>query len=269
MIIIGEKINGSRKQVARAIIERDVTYIQGLARQQVEAGANWLDIHAGTTPEQEPGVLTWLVEVIQDATSIPLCLDSPNPSALAAAIGHVKRTPMINSISGEKKRMEGLLPIVRDSKCPFIMLAIDDTGIPATVDDRIRIIRRLISETRAIGISDERVYIDPLVLSIATDTESGKVALNTMRAIKNELPFTHIVSGLSNVSFGLPVRTLINQAFVTLAISAGLDCAILDPLDKRLNAAILAAEVVLGGDRFCINYNRAYRANRLSYDKPE
>ena len=265
MIIIGEKINGSRKQIAKAIAEHDTDYIQQLAHRQIEAGSNWLDIHAGTTPESELETLVWLIETVQKVADIPLCLDSTDSSILNSAMSHVRYTPMINSISGEKKRFEGMLQILRDYKCPVIMLAIDDTGIPKTVEDRIKIISKLINEIhKQVDMDDRHIYVDPLIMALSADAESGNIALNAIRRVRDEFPEVHIVSGLSNVSFGLPARSIINQAFLTLAIEAGLDSAILDPLDKGLYSSILATEVILGRDRFCSNYNRAYRSGRLT-----
>ena len=267
MIIVGEKINGTRKQVAKAIAERDVSFIQDLARRQVDGGVNWLDVNAGVSPEKEPYALIWLVDSIQAVTDIPLCLDSANQVALATAIGQVKSIPMINSISGEEKRLDGILPLVSQHKCAVIALATDDNGIPQNVTDRLAIVRRLVSRTRQDGVPDSNVYVDPLAMALATNTQAGLIALDTIKKVHTEFPDVHIISGLSNVSFGLPVRSSINQAFLTLAIAAGMDSAILDPLDKGLRTALMATEVVLGHDRFCLNYSRAYRAGRLSERK--
>jgi 5-methyltetrahydrofolate--homocysteine methyltransferase len=263
MIIIGEKINGTRKLVAKAIAERDVSFIQDIARRQADGGVNWLDANAGVSPDKEPDALIWLVQTVQSVTDVPLCLDSANPAALVAAIERVKHTPMINSISGEQKRLQGILPLVSRHKCAVIALATDDNGIPKNVTDRLNIIRRLINETRQAGVPDGNVYVDPLAMALATNTQAGLIALDTIKSVHTEFPDVHIISGLSNISFGLPARTLINQAFLTLAMEAGMDSAILDPLDKGLRSALMATEVVLGRDRFCLNYSRAYRAGRL------
>jgi cobalamin-dependent methionine synthase I len=267
MIIIGEKINGSRKSVAKAIAERDAAFIQGLAKKQADAGAEWLDVHAGTTPDKEIDALGWLADTVQAATECKICLDSPNPAALAAVLPRLKQTPMINSISGEKKRLEGVMPLLRKNKSPVIMLAMDDAGIPKTADDRLFIVRAMMMKMRENDVEDDRVYIDPLAIALATDTNAGKLALSTIKMIHYEFPDVHIVSGLSNVSYGLPARTLINQAFITLAMEAGMDSAIMDPLDTALFSATLAAEVVLGKDRFCRSYNTAFRAGRLLTSK--
>jgi len=264
MILIGEKINGTRKQVGQAIHERNRDLIHQLAIQQVEAGADWLDVNAGTGSEREKEDLIWLVETVQEVTDQPLCLDSASPEALMGAMPLVKKMPMINSISGEKKRRERLLPPIGDFHCPVIMLAMDERGIPKTVEERIDILTSLIEEVRDLKLQDELMYIDPLVMALSVNTESGKMALQTIQAIKEKFPGVHIVSGLSNISFGLPARSLINRTFLTLAIEAGLDAAILDPLDKGLLSAISTAELILGRDRFCLNYIKAYRTGMLN-----
>jgi 5-methyltetrahydrofolate--homocysteine methyltransferase len=204
------------------------------------------------------------VRTVQEVSDVPLCLDSPNPVALAAALKEVRQTPLINSISGESARLEGILPLLSDTQCAVVALAIDDRGVPSGVEDRLVAIRSLVDELRRAGMPDERVYVDPLVMAVAANTESGRIALETMRTIRRDFPEMHIVSGLSNVSFGLPVRRLINRAFLTLALEAGLDTAILDPLDRELRKSLLAADVVLGQDRYCLNYTRAYRAGLLN-----
>lgn len=263
MKIIGEKINGTRKLVGKAIAERNVDFIESLARKQVDSGAHWLDVNAGTNPEHEPDDLVWLVRLVQEVTSVPLCLDSANPKALRAAIKEVKQTPMINSISGEPDRLEGILPIAAEFHCPVIVLCIDSRGIPATGEGRLEVLKQVTAETRKVGIPDENLYIDPLVMTIATNTQAGQLFLDTIRCIREQYPQSHLTCGLSNISFGLPVRALINRTFLTLAINAGLDTAILDPNDRELLAAIYATELLLGRDRHCLNYTRAYRAGKL------
>jgi len=263
MQIIGEKINGTLERVGKAVMERDATFIQALAHRQVEAGADLLDVNAGTRPDREPDDLVWLVRTVQETVDVPLCLDSANPHALAAAIEEVQQVPLINSISGERKRLEGILPLVQNYNCSVIALALDEDGIPHGVEERLGVIHHIIDETRRAGLPDESLYVDPLVMAIATDTKGGLIALETMRAVHAEFPAVHLSVGLSNISFGLPARSLINQAFLTLALAAGLDTAIMDPLDRDLRGALLAAELVLGRDRHCRNYTRAYRAGRI------
>lgn len=263
MEIIGEKINGTRRKVAQAIAERDGEAIRSLALRQVEAGADWLDVNAGTHPKQEAADLVWLIEQVQAVTETPLCLDSANPEALAEAMAAVHKTPMINSISGEQKRLDEILPLVAQHGCKVIALAMDSKRIPKESAERLEIIERVMEATRAAGVPDASVYVDPLVMTIATDVTSGNAALDTIRAVRERYPQAHLTVGLSNVSFGLPARSNINRAFLTLAMAAGLDSAILDPLDGDVRAAILATELVLGRDRHCLNYVRAARGGLL------
>jgi cobalamin-dependent methionine synthase I len=264
MRIIGERINGTWTRVKKAVSARDTSFIHELAQRQVEAGVDWLDVGAGTPPQQEPEDLSWLVRTVQEVAEVPLCLDSANPRALAAAIKEVRQTPLINSISGEQSRLDGILPLLRDAECDVIALAMDDKGIPSAVEDRLTVVGHVVDALREAGVPDQRIYVDPLVMAVAANTESGRIAFDAIRAVRNEFPEAHVSCGLSNISFGLPVRTLINQAFLTLALEAGLDTAILDPLDRELRRMLLAGEVVLGHDRYCLNYTRAYRAGLLN-----
>jgi len=267
MQIIGEKINGTLKEVKIAIRERNASIIRDLARRQVEAGAALLDVNAETLPDEEPEALSWLVKTVQEAVEEPLCLDSANPRALAVAIQETKQTPMINSISGKRSRLEGILPLASKYGCPVIALAMDEKGIPKGVDERLAVIRNLIGRTRDSGLDDEKLYIDPLVMTLSTNTKSGVIALETMRAVRSEFPRAHLCAGLSNISFGLPARHLVNRVFLTLALAAGLDAAILDPFDRELRGELLAAELVLGRDRHCLNYTRSYREGRIGHKK--
>ena len=260
MEIIGEKINGTRKRVAQAIADRDTDFIQDLARRQAEAGSAWLDVNAGTHPQQEPDDLVWLIESVQAVVDTPLCLDSANPKALAVAIKAVNKTPLINSISGEPDRLEGILPLVAEHSCRVIALAMDDKNIPETSEARVAVVHKVIDATRTAGIPDEHIYVDPLAMTLSTNIKSGMIFFDTLRAVRAAYPEVHFTVGLSNISFGLPARSFINRAFLTMALEAGLDSAILDPLDQELKAALLAAELVLGRDRHCLNYTRAYRA---------
>jgi 5-methyltetrahydrofolate--homocysteine methyltransferase len=263
MLIIGEKINGTTKRVNKAILEKDFGYIQALATRQVACGADILDINAGTGIDREPEDLIWLVKTVQDVTDVLLCLDSPNAESLSAAIGEARIPPVINSISAESEKLKGILPLIAKNNCPVIALAMDDTGIPEGVDRRMTAIRTLFDSIHGAGIPDERVYVDPLVMTIATNNESGNIALNTVRAVKKAFPNAHITAGASNISFGLPARTYINHVFLTLAIAAGMDSAIMDPTDTALVSTILAAELVIGRDRHCMNFTKAYRAGKI------
>ncbi len=264
MIIIGEKINGTRKQVAAAIHDRDADFIRNLATRQFENGATYIDLNAGTLPEREPDDMVWLVETVQEALpDATLCLDSANHHTLRAGIEKTKRTPMLNSLSGEKLRIDGVLPLASEFQTELIVLSLDDAGIPKTSEDRLNVVRRLVKITRTAGLSDEKLYIDPLVMAIATGTENGNIALETCRNIKTEFPEVHLTCGLSNISFGMPLRAILNQAFVALTIEAGMDSVIMNPDDTELRGIMMAAETLIGKDRHCLNFIRAFRAGKI------
>ena len=169
MIIIGEKINGTRKQVAEAIRNRDADFIRQLAQRQFESGASYLDINAGSLPQREPEDMVWLVENVQQAVpESTISLDSANRVALKAGIEKAAKTPMINSLSGEKFRIEGVLPLACEFQTELVVLALDDNGIPKTSEGRLDIVRRLVEMTRKGGLPDEKLFVDPLVMAIST-----------------------------------------------------------------------------------------------------
>ncbi len=265
MEIIAEKINGTRKEVGAAVAGRDAAFIKELARLQAAAGATYIDVNAGTG-KTEPEDLVWLVETVQEAVDLPLCLDSANPAALAAALPCAARLPIINSISAERSRLEGVLPLVAEHGTPVIALAADDSGIGKELDRRMEVVRRVIASTRGAGVADALVYVDPLVMPLAGFDQSGAVSLAAMRAVKAEFPDVKLAVGLSNLSFGLPARSLINRVFLAFAVEAGLDAALVDPNDRALMQELVAAELVLGRDSFCRRYTQAYRAGRFGFE---
>jgi 5-methyltetrahydrofolate corrinoid/iron sulfur protein methyltransferase len=264
MIIIGEKINGTRRQVAQAIQNRDADFIRQLAERQFESGASYLDINAGTLPRREPEDMAWLVEIVQEAVpDATLCLDSANHKALRTGIEKAAKTPMLNSLSGEQFRIDGVLPLATEFHTELIVLALDDKGIPKTSEARLDIVRRLVGMTRKGGLPDEKLYIDPLVMAIATGTENGNITLDTCWKILEEFPKVHLTCGLSNISFGMPLRSILNQAFTALLIQAGMDSAIVNPDERELRGIMMAAETLIGKDRHCMNFNRAFRAGKI------
>jgi 5-methyltetrahydrofolate--homocysteine methyltransferase len=264
VIIIGEKINGTRKAVAAAIQDRDADFITELARSQAEAGSSYLDVNAGTAPEREPEDMVWLVKTVQEAVDVPLCLDSANPAALEAGLEIVGQKPMINSLSGEKDRIEGVLPLACKYKTNLIILALDDTtGIPETSDGRMEIVRKLATMALEGGLTEDQLFVDPLVTAIATGTQNAMTTFDTIKQVREAYPKAHITSGLSNISFGMPLRALINRTFMAMCIGVGLDSAIANPNDRGLMEVVMTAEMLMNKDRFCMNYNKAYRAGSI------
>ncbi|NLL19445.1 MAG: methyltetrahydrofolate cobalamin methyltransferase [Clostridia bacterium] len=259
MLFVGELINGTRSLVKEAVLNRDADYIKGLAKSQTEAGADYLDVNAGTDPERETEDLLWLIDVVQSVVDTPICIDSSTPSAIKEALKAVKSTPMINSINGDPKKLEEFIPIIKERDCPVIALCLDESksGMPKSVDERMEVLERIMAATRQAGIRDDKVYIDPLILTVATNQNAGNIIFDCIKLIRQEYPETHIIGGLSNISFGLPKRSLINKTFLALAVAAGMDSAIVNPCDRELLEILYATELLLGRDKFCRKYTTA------------
>jgi len=263
LLVIGERINTSRKDIAPAVAARDVAFIQGEAKKQVEAGAAMVDVNAGTFLKEEPEVLSWLVKVVQEAVDVPLCIDTPNPVALQAALKHHRGKAMVNSITGEKARFKEMVSVIKEFGASVVALCMDDKGMPETAEQAIEVGSRLIEELLKEGIDQDDIYVDPLVRPVSTDNKAGLRVLETIHGIKSRFPSVHVICGLSNVSYGLPQRKLLNQAFLVSTMTAGLDAVILDPLDRQLMGLLYAAKVLLGRDEYCGDYLKAYREGRL------
>ncbi len=263
MIIVGEKINSSRKSVAEAVEKGDAEFILQLARDQVEAGADYVDVNAGTFVEAEARHLCWLVETIQNELSVPLCLDSPDPKALAQAMELHRGEPMINSISLEADRFDALLPVVLSRPCHVVALCMSKTAMPVTTEERVEVGSELVEKLTDAGIPIERIYVDPLIQPVSVDTRMGVAAVGAIRAIAESFPGVNTICGLSNVSFGLPLRKLINRSFLALAMANGLSAAIIDPSDKELMSVLTAVEMLLGQDEYCEKYIDSYQNDKL------
>ena len=264
MIIVGEKINTSRKSVAEAVEKGDAEFIVQLARDQVDAGADYVDVNAGTFVDAETERLCWLVETIQGELSVPLCLDSPNPKALSQAMELHKGEPMINSISLEADRFDALLPVVLSRPCHVVGLCMSRTSMPVTVEERMDVGTELIGKLTDAGVPIERIYVDPLIQPVSVDTRMGDAALGAIRGISESFPGVNTICGLSNISFGLPCRKLINRSFLALAIANGLSAAIIDPTDKELMSLLTSAEMLLGRDEYCEKYIDAFQNDKLA-----
>jgi len=266
MLIIGEKINATSKRVAEAIRHRDTALLQEMACQQVEAGAHYLDVNAGRGQgtAQEVEDLKWVIDTVGAATDVPLSIDSSDPEAIKAALAHYRgHAAIINSVNAEEERLTVLLPLTLEHQADVIALAMDDSGVPSEVEGRLRACDRILERAVTYGIPLERILLDPLVLPLSVDTDQGMVTLRTLEQIKSRYPQAKTTLGLSNASYGLPMRGVINRALLLIAMYLGLDSVILDPLDTKLMAHIKAAQVVLGRDTFCKNYLKDYRKGRL------
>jgi cobalamin-dependent methionine synthase I len=264
MLIVGERINSTRKSIARAISEKDKAFIQNEAKIQIEAGADFIDVNAGQFAGKETEYLSWLVEIVQEATDVPLCLDSADPKAIKAVLPLVQKTPMINSISLERERFDALLPVILDQDCNVIALCQSDGKVAHSSAEKIELASELIENMTRAGHPVDRIFIDPLVFPLATDTGSGKETLDAISSIMTGYPGVHTICGLTNVSFGLPERKLINRSFLVSALGMGLDATIIDPTDKQLFAALKAGMLINDQDGFAQNYIAAFRQGRLT-----
>lgn len=263
MIIIGEKINGTIPSVKKAIEERDEDFIRNLAINQAEAGAHYLDVCASTAPEQEVETLIWLMNIVQDAVDIPLCIDSPNPRTIEQVFRYARRPGIINSVSGEGDKCEIIYPLIQGTEWQVIALTCDNRGIPADVQTRLEITRIMVEKALKYDITPDRIHLDPLVLALSADNNSLLNFVETLKKAKELYPTIKVTSGLSNISFGMPLRKVINQNFLTIALYAGMDSAIMDPCNRDMLATLLATEALLGRDRYCRNYYNAYRKNKI------
>ena len=264
MVIVGEKINTSRKNIEEAVKKQDAAFITKVAREQAKAGANYIDVNAGTFLEQEVDRLCWLVETVQSEVALPLSLDSPNPKALSEAMKRHKGEPMINSISLEEDRLQSLLPVITSQPCRIIALCMAKTSMPTTTEERVQVGSELIEKLTGEGFPLEKIYVDPLVQPVSVDTSMGVATLGAIKKIMNDFPGVNTICGLSNISFGLPARGLINRNFLALCIAYGLSAAILDPTDKQLMATLLTIEMLLGRDEYCGDFIDAYQNGRIS-----
>ncbi|WP_419662323.1 methyltetrahydrofolate cobalamin methyltransferase [Desulfosarcina variabilis] len=263
MLIVGELINASRKKVGEMIRARDTLGIQKIAKEQVGNGANYIDVNAGIFVDKEPTYLKWLVETVQAAVDTPCCIDSPNPVAIEAALSVHRGEAMINSISLEKSRYEALLSLVSGTNSRVVALCMSDDGMPITPEDRISIADTLINGLTQKNVPMKDIYVDPLVQPISTDPQAGKSFLKTVKKIMTTYDGVHTICGLSNISYGLPLRKLLNESFIIMSIAHGLDAAIIDPLNKSMMAAVISTDALSGRDEFCMNYLNAYREDRL------
>ena len=260
MIIIGEKINGFVPRTGKAIQEQDGEYIKEIAIKQSEAGADFLDC-CPATDEGALETMKWLVDLIQEVSDTPIALDSPSADILVEAMSYVKRPGMVNSVSVAGGKIEKIFPLIAGTPWKVVAMLDDENGIPADAEGRIAVFERLLGEMEKYGVKPDQVFIDPLVETLGTNEESLLTFAEVCREAKKMCPQIHITSGLSNISYGLPVRKMINMAFMVLAMNAGMDSAIVDPLNRDMLGVIYATEALLGEDEYCMEYIEAYRDN--------
>jgi len=257
-VMIGEKINPTgRKKLAAALTEGNFDYVRQLVKNQIAWGAEVLDINVGVPGLDEVSIIPKIIDLVTTLTDIPLCLDSGNPAVLAAGLAVAPGKPLVNSVSGEEKRLESVLPIVKDHGAAVIGLTMDDNGIPKTPEERVAIAEKIIERAAKIGIPIEDIVIDPLVLTVGSNSKAALITLQTIDLLRRTFG-VNINLGASNVSFGLPDRPTVNQAFLTLAIQMGATCSITDP--AKLGMTVRATDMLLGRDDNSLRYLKYFRA---------
>ncbi len=269
MIIIGEKINGAIPAVKKAIAEHDEEWIRNCARLQAEAGADFLDCAPSTPTDIEYDTMLWLIGLMQDVTDVPLCIDSPDAKLLKKILeeNRVKKGGMVNSVNEEGDKCETIFPVIAGTDWNVIGLTCDRDGIPLESDKKVEIAKRMIDKADHYGVKLANLHIDPCVMSLATVTGALEDFLYCIRKIHEYAPEVKVTGAISNISFQMPCRRLINSNCMAYALEAGLDSAIMDPCNQEMIGTIYACEALLMNDRAGRKYNRAYRKGIFGHKK--
>ena len=252
VIIIGESINPTRrKKLVSTLQDGNFEYVLELARIQIEAMADVLDVNVGFPGVDDVKLLPETVKAIQNKFDIPLCLDSPNPKAIEAALKVAKGKCLINSVNGEERSLNAILPVAKEFGAAIIGLVMDDNGITHDPEKRLAIAEKILERAIKLGIKEEDVVIDPLAMAVSADPNACLVTMETIRLV-HEILGLNITMGASNISFGLPNREILNAAFMTLSILNGLTCPIANP--EKITATVRAADLILGRDAYAMRF---------------
>jgi len=261
-VMIGERINPTGRKVLAAEMKAGVMdRVKADALAQVEAGAQMLDVNAGVPGIDEPALLVATIKAVSQVTDVPLCIDSSVIEALEAALAVYEGKALVNSVTAEGERMDRILPLVKKYGAAVIGMSNDETGITMVPQERVEIARRIIDRAAYYGIPQEDIVIDPIAMTVAADPQAGLITLETMRLIKEQLG-NNMTCGASNVSFGLPDRSILNAAFFPVAMHAGLSCAITNPLIPEVRKAVLASDLLLGHDEYAMQWIADFRAQQ-------
>ena len=267
MIVIGEKLNGFIPSVGKAIRDRDEAFLRDIAIRQEEAGADYLDVCAAVDAEVETEMLLWLAQLAEDASSLPLCIDSPNPNVLTAVLPQCKRAGIVNSVSMESGKIEAIFPLIAKTSWKVIALTCSNAGVPESAEGRLAIFEQIRAAAKEYGIAENRLLFDPIVHTLSTDEHALSTFAACAREIRVRASTAHVVSGLSNISFGLPARSTINHAFLVLAMQSGMNAAIMDVLDREMVGLLHATQALMGEDEYCMDYITAFREARIGPKK--
>lgn len=259
MIIIGERLNSSRLPVRVALEKRDEFFLLEEARRQKKAGADFLDLNVSALPGQQIELLKWAVPLIQEKTDLPLAIDSPHHEAIEVGLSLHQGRAVLNSLTLEKTKWSMLIPLIKKYKPLIIALCLGESGLPRTPQEALDFALKMAHSLEKEGINPADVFLDPLVKPVGVDHRAGLLFIQSLRAIKTKLPHYRTVAGISNVSFGLPRRSVLNRTLLALAVEAGLDAAIIDPCDHEVMASLRAAEALTGKDPNLRSYLRFIR----------
>jgi len=259
-VIIGERINPTgRKKLLSELKEGKLAIVKNDTVAQVEAGAKIIDVNAGVPGADEEALLKDMIYAVMDVTDMPLCFDTADNKALETALSIYEGKALINSINGEEERLAAVLPLAKEYDAAVIALCMDDDGIPPTAEARFKVAAKMIERAGKLGISPDRLVIDPLALTMGSDHNAGRIAIDTIKMVVEEFG-VNITMGASNISFGMPDRPAINATFLAMAILAGLTCPITNPLEEEIILAVQAADLVMGRDEFGMNWIKSYRS---------
>lgn len=261
MIIIGEKINGAIPSIKQAIAEHNEELIVKRVKAQADAGAHYIDCAPSTATEIEYETMVWLIDLIQKTTDLPICIDSPNAELLARIIkeGHLKKPGMVNSVNEEGTKCETIFPLIAGTDWNVVGLTCDKEGIPSNPVRKVEIAKQIIDKARKYGVKLSNLHIDPCVMALATCATAMDDFAYCIENIHTYAPEVKVTGAISNISFNMPARKYVNMSCMTMAIQAGLDSAIMDPVSKDMMGALYAAEALSMKDKCGRKYNRAYR----------
>ena len=265
MIIIAEKINATIPSTREIIAARDTEKLVELAAKQADAGANYIDINVGldtASADEEKELMKWAVQAVKEKVDKPLCIDSGDPEVLETGLALAGDNLMLNSAKAEEDNLAEVVPLAAKYGAKLVALAMDESGIPKDVESRIAACDKIVAACEKHGVPIENIFFDPLVLPVGADITQGMVTLKTLEKIKEKYEGAKTTMGLSNISFGLPERGRLNAAFLTMAIYAGLDSAIMNPMNENMVAAVRTAEALIGKDRHCRKFSRMFRKRK-------
>jgi len=264
MIVIGDRLNATRASVRNALINRDKDFFLNEIKAMQEAGVDFIDLNTAHSPEQELEDMLWLIELIKDNFKISLSVDSENPKLIGSALKRIKEPgQIINSTTLKPKQYNQVFPLMLEHQADLVVLLMDDDLIPKDTEERLKLVEKLVKILETNKIPQERILVDPLVFALSTDPRNALYVQETIMGIKKNFPDLKTIAALSNISFGLPMRRILNRNFLAMLIPQGLDAVLLDPLDQALMSTFYASLALSGKDEFCLNYLSAFRKNRL------